>query len=242
VCSSDLIVFVKTDGSEVGGTLASFDETSAVVIKESGDVVEVGRHDIDSVRATAAAVETAAPAPKAASLDRPTPPDLASVKDKSQSVKEATYDDQFKVVVDPLIVAFKMGAGGRFFPLAQWEPVFREVPDAYQLFQTYNNKRVSSTVFLIGGNLLLIPGLVMLYTGPLILGLGFDVGALVCDIIALIVQPTKADLERIATVYNAQTRKSLQLSYGDAEDESFLAMGQPPRQSGAELTLLTLRL
>lgn len=260
------VVLTKTDGSVISGKLSSYDAVTVVVIKEGGDVVEIARKDLKSLKvapaataaATGAPAAAAAPAASTASAANPAPaaaapsgdapaaPNLASVKGKSQAEKQSAYDAQFKVVVDPMIVALKMGESGRFFPLAQWDPVLRDVPAAYQLFKSYNGRRVTATVFLVGGLVLLIPGTVMSILGPYLVGIILDLGAIAFDVVSLIVQPGKNDLQKIADAYNAETKKALQLSYASPPEAGDTVMGvAPPRsatEQGLELTLLTLRL
>lgn len=238
------VVVEQADGSVVSGQLSSYDATSVVIIKEGGELVEIARKDVKSIKvATSAAPAAAAPAaaaPAAQTGDRPVPPDLAAVKGKSRAERQTAYVGQYQLLVDPLIVALKMGEGGRFYPLAQWEPVLRDVPSAYQLFQSYNNRRLTSTIFLIGGAVLLVPGAIMSITGPFLVGIILDLGALVLDVVSLIVQPNKNDLQKIADAYNANTRKALDLSYASPPEGSATAMSLAP--PSFSVTLLSLRL
>jgi hypothetical protein len=247
------VVIAKADGSQVSGQLSSYDAATVVVITAGGDVVEIARKDLKSVKVLSATdsgdtgpASKATPAATAPSGDAPAAPDFASVRGAGTADRQSAYDGQFKVIVDPLVVALKMGDSGRFYPLAQWEPVLRDVPAAYQLYKSYNGRRVTSTVFLIGGSVLLIPGTLMSFLGPYLVGIILDVGALTFDLVALLVQPSTADLQKIADAYNAQTRKTLQLSLGPHSGADGTFMGFAPSTPGDfpafAVTLLSLSL
>ena len=140
----------------------------------------------------------------------------------------------------------RMGESGRFFPVAQWEPVLKQAPPAYQLYQKFNRRRTTSAVFQISGLVVLIPGMVMSFLGPYIPGIICDGVSIVLSLVALIATPSKKDFLRIADAYNGYLKESLDLSFAGQDDTPMMAMapfpGQAPTGGSFEIRLVSLRL
>jgi small nuclear ribonucleoprotein (snRNP)-like protein len=240
------VVVVKDNGTEVAGQLASFDASTAVVIKKDGEVVEIARADISSVRGSSGGSKAPAEGARASAGDKPVPPDLEAVKDKSDAERQSIFNEELKLFTDPLIFALRMGESGRFFPLAQWEPVLRQAPPAYQLYLKFNRRRTTSTVFQISGLVVLVPGIVMSFLGPYIPGIICDGVSIVLSLVALVTLPSKRDFLRIADAYNAYLGESLNLSLAGRNDALMMAMapfpGQEPTSGSFEMRLVSLQL
>lgn len=240
------VVVVEAGGTEVKGELASFDASAAVVIKKDGTVVEIPREDIKSVKGEGGGTKAPAKAARASAGESPVPPDLDAIKDGSDAERQSAFDEELKLFADPLIYALKMGETGRFFPVAQWEPVLKQAPPAYQLYLKFNRHRKTSSVFQIAGLVVLIPGIVMSITGPFVPGIICDGVSIVLSLVALIALPSKKDFLRIADAYNGYLEESLDLSFSGWDDAPMMAMapfpGQAPTGSSLEIRLVSLQL
>lgn len=240
------VVVVEADGTEVKGQLASYDARTAVVIKKDGEVVEIARAEMSSVRGEGGGSKAPAEGTRASAGDKPVPPDLEAIKDGSNAERQSAFNEQLQLFSDPLIYALRMGESGRFFPIAQWEPVLRQAPPAYQLYQKFNRHRTTSAVFQIAGLVVLIPGMVMSILGPYIPGIIFDGVSIVLSLTALIAMPSKKDFLRIADAYNGYLRETLNLSFSGQDEAPMMAMapfpGQAPTSGSFEIRLVSLQL
>jgi small nuclear ribonucleoprotein (snRNP)-like protein len=240
------VVVVEADGTEVKGQLASFDASTAVVIRADGEVVEIARADMRSVRGEGGGAKAPAEGSRASAGDKPVAPDLEAIKERSDAERQIAFNEELQLFSDPLIYALRMGESGRFFPVAQWEPVLRQAPPAYQLYQKFSRRTTTSMVFQISGLVVLIPGMVMSFLGPYIPGIICDLVSLTLSLTALIARPSKNDFLRIADAYNGYLKESLNLSLSGQDDTPMMAMapfpGQAPTGASFEIRLVSLRL
>lgn len=198
------VVVVTIDGTEVGGKLGSYNATSIALIKADGQVAEMARASIKDVRG--AGVQAAQPA-------GPALPEVAAWKDKSLDERQAAYKERFELIADTKRATYRMGDSGTPYPLARWVPVFASYPDVIAKVNAYTSDLKASRIVMNAGFILLIPGVVLVFTGPIVLGIVFDVASIAVNLTGLIFfLPQGSDLKAAADLFNAHTRQALGLN------------------------------